>query len=353
MSKKFKFKFSFRTVIAILTFILVAFVLYQNWPDIVEAWHHLGDTNIWIILLLIPEQLFMYYALGQIFFSYLKNRRDVKKLSFKERFRISTELNFINHAVPGGGLGGLTFLTYRFRPLGISAGQSSFMYLFRYAITTVINYLQALIAIIVLASANLIPADATWVLWVSLILNVGYFFAIAFVVFIASSKKRLDFFSRLATKIINKIMCFLTFGRRKRFLNYDKIGHYLMDIHESVLIAKRDKSILKGPICWGLIFSLFEVGTYYIVALSLGRPELLPYIMVGEAIGSVFDGITPYGLYEIGMAGVMVVLGIDLPTATIIVVMTRVAVLLFTIVTGAIPYNKTLRTLGKDENVSA
>ena len=85
------------------------------------------------------------------------------------------------------------------------------------------------------------------------------------------------------------------------------------------------------------------VTTYWIVAISLGRPELLPFIMVGEAIGSVFDGIVPYGLYELGMAGVMIALGVDFPTATIITVMTRVITLLFTIVSGAWPYYKAIQ----------
>ena len=82
------------------------------------------------------------------------------------------------------------------------------------------------------------------------------------------------------------------------------------------------------------------------MAISLGRPELLAYIMVGEAIGSVFDGIVPYGLYELGMAGVMIALGVDFPTATIITVMTRVITLVFTIISGSVPYYKAIR--GRD-----
>ena len=65
--------------------------------------------------------------------------------------------------------------------------------------------------------------------------------------------------------------------------------------------------------------------------------------MVCEAIGSVLDGIVPYGLYELGMAGVMIALGVDFPTATIVTVMTRVITLLFTIVSGSIPYYKAIQ----------
>ena len=106
MAKKKRKLFSFRAVLSVLTVILVGYVVYQNWPDIVDTLNHLEDTNVFVLMLLIPEQLFMYYACGQIFFSYLAHRRNVQKFSKTEVLRISTELNFVNHAIPAGGIGG-------------------------------------------------------------------------------------------------------------------------------------------------------------------------------------------------------------------------------------------------------
>ena len=342
MAKK-KSKFSFRTILSILTIFLVAYVVYQNWPDILDTLNHLRETNVFVLLLLIPEQLFMYYACGQIFFSYLRNRKNVQKFSNGEILRISTELNFVNHAIPAGGVGGLAFLTYRLMPYNVSAGQASFLYLFRYAVTTVINYAQALVAIAILLIFNLIPSDAMWIIPVSLLMNMGVFLFLWFVVYIASSGKRIEFFSRTVSRLMNVVVRLLTFGHKKQLMRYDKISSYFADIHESVKIAKENKRYLKKPAMWGLIYSFCEITTYWIVAISLGRPELLPFIMVGEAIGSVFDGIVPYGLYELGMAGVMIALGVDFPTATIITVMTRVITLVFTIVSGAWPYYKAIQ----------
>ena len=342
MAKK-KRRFSFRTILSILTIFLVAYVVYQNWSDILETLNHLQETNVFVLLLLIPEQLFMYYACGQIFFSYLRNRKNVQKFSDGEILRISTELNFVNHAIPAGGVGGLAFLTYRLMPYNVSAGQASFLYLFRYAVTTVINYAQALVAIVILLIFNLIPSDAMWIIPVSLFMNMGVFFFLWLVVYIASSEKRIEFFSRTVSKLMNVAVRFFTFGHKKQLMRYDKISSYFADIHESVKIAKENKRYLKKPATWGLIYSFCEIATYWIVAISLGRPELLPFIMVGEAIGSVFDGIVPYGLYELGMAGVMIALGVDFPTATIITVMTRVITLVFTIASGAWPYYKAIQ----------
>ena len=347
MAKKKKAKFSFRVILSVLTAILVGYVIYQNWPDILDTLDHLGETNVFVLLILIPEQLFMYFACGQVFFSYLKNRSNVQKFSDKEILKISTELNFVNHAIPAGGVGGLAFLTYRLMPFGVSAGQASFLYLFRYAVTTVINYLQALIAIIVLLIFNLIPNEAKWIIPVSLLMNMGVFFMLWLVIYVASSGKRIELFSRTVSKIMNMLVRVVTFGHKKQLMRYNKISNYFADIHDSVKIAKENKKYLKKPAMWGVVYSFCEVATYWIVAISLGRPELLPFIMVGEAIGSVFDGIVPYGLYELGMAGVMIALGVDFPTATIITVMTRVITLVFTIISGSIPYYKAIR--GRDE----
>ena len=70
MAKKKRVGFSVRTVLIILTVILVGYVVYQNWPDILDTVNHLQDTNVFVLLIMVPEQLFMYYACGQIFFSY-------------------------------------------------------------------------------------------------------------------------------------------------------------------------------------------------------------------------------------------------------------------------------------------
>ena len=61
----------FRKVLTVLTLILVVFVVWGAREDIFEAINYLSQTNLFFILLLIPEQLFMYYCAGQIFFSYM------------------------------------------------------------------------------------------------------------------------------------------------------------------------------------------------------------------------------------------------------------------------------------------
>ena len=344
---KSKNKFPWRPIISLATFILVGYVVYENREGFVETFETLKtEANIFVILLLIPEQIFMYYACGQIFFSYLESKFH-KLFSRKEKLRISTELNFVNRAVPAGGIGGLAYLTYRLRPFGVSAGEASFLYIFRYAITTVVNYLQALIAIIILFALGRVPGDAIWIIWVSLLMNLGVFIILGLVIFVASSKKRIEFFGKTIAAVVNFVVKTLTFGKKNTVVRANIIHDYMMSIHDCVVIVKQDKKSLIRPTLWGVVYSLCEIGVYWIVAASLGRPEILPVIMVGEAIGSVFDGIVPYGPYELGMAGVMGLLlgGTEEAVALslIIVVMARALSLIFTIATGYWPYNQVIR----------
>ena len=185
----------------------------------------------------------MYYTCGQIFFSYLRHKKNVRKFENSEILQISTELNFVNHAIPAGGVGGLAFLTYRLKPHGVTAGQASFLYLFRYAITTVVNYAQALVAIGIMLVLKMIPNEAMWIIPVSLLMNMSVFSFLWFVIFVASSSKRIEIFSKTVTKLANGAARVVTFGHKKKMMDEKKISDYFQDIHQSVVIARRIRDI--------------------------------------------------------------------------------------------------------------
>ncbi len=347
--EKKKFKLSFRTVLTILTLVLLIYVIYSNWSDILEAINHLGETNILVLLLLIPEQLFMYFCCGQMFFSYMAAKKNAKKVSPWTLMQVSLELNFVNHAVPAGGLGGLGYITWRLKPFGASAGQSSFMYVLRYIITICANQLQTIIAIIALLIFGTVPAAGSWVIWLTALLSIGIVAGIAIVVVIASGEKRMQWFAKFITKTCNTIVEKVTFGHKKQVLRQEIVDKYLGDIHDDLITARRNKKILIKPIMWGIIYSFLEIATYWIVAASLGHPELLPQIMIGEAIGSVMGAIVPYGLYELGMVGIMASLGVPISLATTVVLMTRVIVLMSTIISGYGFYQYSISKIGRQE----
>lgn len=343
------FKISFRTILTILTLVLLIYVIYANFADIKEALGHLGETNILILLLLIPEQLFMYYCCGQMFFSYMASKKDARKVSRWTLMRVSLELNFVNHAVPAGGLGGLGYITWRLKPFGATAGQSSFMYVLRYVITICANQLQTILAIIFLLIFGSVPTSGSWVIALTALLSIGIIAAIGLLIVIASSKQRIAWFAKTATNITNWLVAKVTLGHKSEVLQRSVVDKYLADAHEDLMMARRHKKLLLRPIAWGILYSFLEIATYWIVAASMGHPEILPQIMIGEAIGSVMGAVVPYGLYELGMAGIMVSLGVPIALAGTVVLMTRVIVLASTIISGYGFYQHSISKIGRRE----
>lgn len=393
----------FRKVLTVLTLILVVFVVWGAREDIFEAISYLSQTNLFFILLLIPEQLFMYYCAGQIFFSYMAAKANaetekrprsksksaksakptpaktaaatsaaeqptsdttgidpVTKTSVTPRrvsswllARISFELNFVNHAIPSGGFAGLGYITWRLKAFGSSVGQTSFMYVLRYSITILANQFQTLVAIAVLLILHAVPDQGWWVIGLTALISLGVVVGLAIIVIVASSRKRITWFAKLVTSTINTVVNALTFGRKRQLLTYAAVETYFVDIYKDLTVAKANKRILIHPIMWGIIYSFFEVATYWLVGISMGHPEILPQIMVAEALGSVVGAVmlTPGGVggYEGVMIFIMSTLGVDVGLATAVVITTRVVVLVGTIVSGYGFYQNAISKIGKKE----
>ena len=343
----------FRKILSVITLVLVALVIWQAREQILEAINYLANTNLWFILALIPEQLFMYYCAGQMFFSYMTAKNTTNKISAFNLMRVSFELNFVNHAIPSGGVSGLGYIAWRLKGFGATAGQVSFMYLLRYVITICANQFQTIVAIAVLLIAGNLSTGAYWMVWVTAGACVAILALIAIAIAIASSRRRIDWFAKISTRFINFVVKKATFGHRQNVLSYPTVHKYFLDLHEDLLTARQHKRLLVRPVIWGIIYSFLEVATYWLVAMSMGHPEILPQIMVGEAIGSILGAVlvTPGGVggYEGAMIFVMSALGVDLGLATAAVITTRVVVLVGTSVSGYGFYQHAISKIGKKE----
>lgn len=362
----------FKKILSLITLALVAFVVWGAWDQITAAASCIfgghciegGEfsINLFIVCLLIPEQLFMYYCAGKIFFAYMagkqriaeqmnKGAKETKKISTWELARISFELNFVNHAIPSGGVSGLGYITWRLKNYGATAGQVSFMYILRYLITILANQTQTIFAIIFLIITSSVPANAYWMIWLVGAMSVGIIAAIAILITIVSSRKMIRWAAKELTAFANWLVKTITFGKKKQVLELEKVNKYFMDLHEDFLTAKKDKKLLVKPIIWGFLYNFLEIATYEIVALSLGHGEIFPQIMVAEALGSLVGAVLPtpggVGGYEGSMITVMCILGTNLAVASTVVIVTRVIVLLNTIVSGYGFYQNAISKIGK------
>ena len=317
-----------------MTLVLVAVIIWAARDSLASSIDYLRHLNIWVLLFLIPEQLYMYYAAGQMYFAYLRAKGNAKISGWK-LMRVSLEINFMNHIIPSGGVAGLGYLVWRLKEWRISAGQATFMHVLRYAIAAVTTTVQMWIVMVILAIMGNLPWQI-FGLGALACLGIEVVVVVAFVIIM--NKKRIDWFSRTASKVSNKVVRWISRGKRRKVLDEQKVDKYFTDLHSGWLVARRNKKMLVYPYLWGTVYSLFEAGTFWVVAAALGHPEILPQIMLGQGMASIVGTVlaTPGGVggYEGAMIFVMVATGVSVEVATITVIVTRVVLLLGTIISG-------------------
>ena len=338
----------FKKILSVVTILLVALIAWKAFSGSVEidgqtmtmleaTWYSLQRITGWVLLLIIPEQILMYYAAGQIYFAFLRQRKNFK-ISQARLTRISLEINFVNHALPSGGASGLGYLVWRLKDFNISAGQISFVHVLRYGICALGNALQTLIAIIIVLVAGCVLPDGYWILWLAGLVAGGIIGLIIIAWLIVRKQKNIDWLAATSSKFINKVVRRLSRGKKHVFLREEQVNKFFADLREDYLHLKQNRHILWKPMIWGLFYSFLELATYWIVACALGHPEILPQIMIAEGIASVVGTVlvTPGGMggYEGAFVYALVKTGVNLQAATITVVVTRIFVLVGTIVSG-------------------
>ena len=106
--------------ISIIVVVAMAAILLSYEKSLDEAIMYLKGANYWILLLLIPNVILMYYAAGRIWYPYL---------------------NFVNTVVPTATISGLIYATKRLKAYGIDGGRTAWLYLYRYVVSIVTNWL--------------------------------------------------------------------------------------------------------------------------------------------------------------------------------------------------------------------
>jgi uncharacterized protein (TIRG00374 family) len=202
----------------------------------------------------------------------------------------------------------------------------------------VANAIQTVIAIIIVLAAGCVAPENYGYLWLAGTIAAGVMLLIFTGYMIVRKQKNIDWLADKSSKLINKVVRKVSRGKKRVFLREEQVTKFFADLREDYLHLKQNRHILWKPMIWGLFYSFLELATYWVVACALGHPEILPQIMIAEGIASVVGTVlvTPGGMggYEGAFVYALVKTGVNLQAATITVVVTRIFVLLGTIISG-------------------
>lgn len=343
----------FRTWVSVVTITLLAIVVLFAWPDIMEAFHYLGQVNLWIIALMLPVQFISYFATGEMLFSYLRAKGNLKGLSPIKVTRMALEFNFVNHVFPSGGAAGIGYLGWLLSKYGVSTGRSTMAQIVRFALTFISFILLLIVALVILIVDHEIDRITLLLSLLLVVLAVG---GTLLGMYLISSKRRLTNFSSWITRVANKIITTVTRGKKKDVVKEATLQTYFGDIHEDYLEIGRDKKILIKPFIWAVIANIMDVVLIYIAFWALGIHINPAVLFIAFGLSSIASAVaaTPggAGVYEAVMIAFLASAGVSPEIAIAGTLLARVLLMLGTIAFGYVFYQLTVLKYGKSPTIS-
>ena len=341
---------SFRVWLSVFTVAVLALIVFFSRHEIYKAWLLLEHVNIWILLLLIPGQILVYYAGGEMSFTYLRSKKSIGHVSGPELARMALEMNFVNHALPSAGVSGMSYMTWRFGHYGVTPGRATMAQVVRYATSFASFITLLLLAVFIITIDGHINR---WILLFSSLLVGAMVSVTALGMFLLSSTARINKFSKWLTATTNNLVKRLTFGRKTYVLNGAKVDTYFEELHQDYQALTRDRRMLIKPYLWGIVYAAGDAVLFMIAFLALGTFVNPAVILIAYGLASLagFFVITPggAGAYEAVMVAFLSVAGVTSDTAIAGILLARVILLLGTIILGYFFYQHAILHYGKHD----
>ncbi len=329
-----------RTIVTVLTFLLLAVVVYFTREQFAQTFRDLQRVNLWWIALIIPLQWLNFHTYAIMYQDLFRILGHNIKYNFM--FRKTLELNFVNHVLPSGGVSGFSYFSLVLRKKGVSTAKSTLVQTMRFVFVFITYQVILFFALLLLAldgKANnfmiMVTASLTTLLLIGTLA----------VTFIVGSKKRINAFFTFITKMINKAI-HLVRPKHPETIRIDKVKALFEEFHEDYMLLKSDWRQLKRPFIEGLIVNLTEVLTVYVVFLGFGHYVNLGVVAIAYAVAN-FAGLISavpggIGAYEALMIGVLTPGGVPLAVGLPVVIMYRVLCMVLQLPIGGYWYNQTL-----------
>ncbi len=337
---------SFRVWLTIATAVVVLVILWAARGDVTDAYHSLSQVDPWILLLLIPAQLGSYWTTGEVLFSYLRGRGDLRRASPFAIMRLSLEFNFTNHMLPSSGAAGMAYASWKLARFGVPASRSTIGQLARFAVTFASFTLLLFVAILVLAfTGNATPE----IIWPAIILAV-----VAVVVTVGGatllrSKRALHWGARVIAKVGNAVA--RPFVHRE-VISLDALLTFFDGAHAEIGEILKAPRLLLRPFLWSFAVNVFDSSMYLIglarVRLCRESPRS-SFVAYGLATVVSIVAVTPNGTgaYEVALIWYLTSGGVPPGLGVAAIILTRVILMAFTILFGWAFYQHSISSAGR------
>lgn len=330
-----------KIILNTITLIALVLLVYLVRHDVVETIAKINDVKWWILLLMIPAQGLNFYTYALMYSDLLKFLGN--KIKTSKLFRITLELNFVNHVFPSGGVSGFSYFSLRLKPLDVTTGKSTLIQMLRFVLIFI--SFQVLLAFGVLSLAFSGSVN-NFVLLIAGSIATLLIAGTLLLTYIVGSKQRINIFFTSLTRFINKALSVIR-PKNPETISIERAQKAFNELHENYLLIKKDYGILRKPLMHSFFANLTEVITLYLVFVAFGfwvnpGAVILAYAVANFAgLISVLPG--GVGVYEALMTAVLTSAGVPAGISFPVVIMYRVLTMIMQLLPGYILYHKAVQ----------
>jgi uncharacterized protein (TIRG00374 family) len=327
-------------IIGIISLTLVVASSLGNFHNILAAFKRVQWYVLPLVAIIQAVDCFCNAKYYQAFFRI--SRRHLKLAPLCE---ISLGINFANQVIPAGGVAGTTYFTQAMAKYGISSGSATLAQLGRYIFTFLSFFGVLAIGFLMLfAGGNLNKVSVRLIiLLMTLVLLIG-----SILVITISDRKRLEALARPIVSLIN------SFGtkilrRTKPSINPEQVTNFVDEFSDGYREIISHKRAWPSMFWWAFGMNVCEVSTIYAVCISIGLWPNPGVVIAGYTLGimastsgAIINGL---GVYEAGMIGTFVALGIPFAIAFAVITVYRITTMVVLIPIGLYFYRKHLEAV--------
>ena len=334
-----------KLIINIVTIVALLVLIIFSWPDITNGLQEIGGANWYILALMIPLQIFNFFAVGMIYYSFFKSDTDrhlYKHISRRNMLRVALELNFINNVFPSGGVAGFTYLGFRMKSFGVPVARTTLAQSLRFGLTF-ISFLILLFIGLFMLSFGAQSSGVT--LYIGLSIAFLTLFGTLLAIYIVSDEGRIKAFTAFLPKIINSVA--RVFKKSKPAINERKVEKLFSELHRDYLQLMQNRNRLKKPFIWALVVNITEVTTIYLAYLALGQAINPGAVILAYSVAS-FAGLISIlpggiGVYETLMTATLASAGVPKALALSATLIYRIFTMIIFVPAGFILYQMALK----------
>lgn len=338
-------KRNWKLVLNIITFGLLGLAIYLLRDDIGRSISDLGRVNSWALLLIIPLQITNYHAYTRLYQRFLRILH--RNVPYGFLFRLTLELNFVNHVFPSGGVSGFSYFSLRLKQKRISTATATLVQMMRFVLTFG-TYIFLLFLGLLALSVEGGASNLTILITCSLAFSVLFSSLVG--IYIIGSRSRIESFTEFLAKGLNKLIQIFR-PKHPETLNLDKVKKIFSELHDNYLLLRDNKAALKSPAIYAMLANVTELLTLYVVYVAYGSFVNIGAVIIAYALAN-FAGLIAIlpggiGVYEGLMTLVMVSAGVPAGLAISATVMYRVLNMILSLPIGYFYYHKALSKIGK------